>query len=256
MNSAENGNSIENILITKEIIRSYICRLCIQYNASILKIGIGEGINLKNFLKHSQEGSLLTIDTYQPLIDKVRNEQADCPQIQIENMHIKEMSFNKQFDFIFSFLCPALFFTSMEKYLAMYKALKPGGELFIILPSGSSPISGTYRMVQRSGEFPEIKSFKLMPDLNSIVDMEQEVSRIPFSSFKIETPNVKVNLKKLQNFRKILEKLHYRYLPFVPPEIVPKIHDAQTREFDKFCQTHYNGKYIFEYAPYIVLAQK
>lgn len=248
--------TLSPMLVTNELIEARFERMSLSESAHIFKIGVIDGLIERALARRVPKGSILGIATYDTFIEDTKANTRDLPNVKIEKMHAREFSFKNKFDLVCSFMCLILLRNPFNIFQNIYEALKPGGEMLVILPSAHSPLEGSFKQVTESGEFPEFKNIKLPYDLNTIVEIEDELSRIPFSSFKIETPLVQYELPSLKTFRDFLNIIAHLFQPTFSDELIAKLFDAQTIVFNDYCQKHYNGDYIFEFCPFVISATK
>lgn len=244
------------MLVSNELIEASLDKLCLKNDSHILKIGVVDGQLERQLASRSPNGSILGIDTYHKFIEEAQHNTDDLPHVNIKKMHAREISFENEFDFVCSFMCLVLLQNPFEIYERIYTALKPGGQMLFILPSQNSPLEGSFYKVVNDENRPEFKDIQLPYDVDTFFEIDDYLSRIPFSSFKIDTPHVKYELPSLQTFRDFLNILHHLFKKELSDEKISKLFDAQTQVFNTFCQKEYGGQYFFEFTPFVVTAIK
>jgi SAM-dependent methyltransferase len=237
-------------------IRAEIDKLCIKTDADILYIGASEPALIKEIIKRAPDGTLLGIDDDEALIAPCREALANNDNCQIKHMDPYQIDFENQFDFICSFFYKPFLIDPVKIYEAIFKALRPDGQMLIISPSKRGPMMASFLILKESGEIPELNDYEMSFNIKTYEEIEETLSRIPFASFKIGTPLKTLTLPNLKTFRDFLESISFLFAPDLSDSLIAKMFDAQTRIFDKICQQNYDGEYIFQSHPFIISATK
>lgn len=248
----ESGEIVSPLAI--DFITNTIDKLCIRQDAQVLKIGMNNGDIARYLATKVPDGHITLLGTYQPLIDKLRAEK--IPNLTVEKRNARDIDEQNQFDLVCSFMCFVFLSDPINIYQRIYEALKLGGQMLLLLPSKNGPLAGTYDYVYKSGEIPELNDTKFPFDLNTTSEIEEELSRIPFTSFHITTRMIQVILPSLKVFESFLERYRFVYKNILSHATIDKLFKAQTKVFDAVCKQNHGGQYIFEFSPYIINAVK
>lgn len=244
------------VLATADLMKVLIDKLSISEEGQILKIGVGSGTLEKCLAARTPKGKLTVIGTHQETLDTCQCSCDAYPNIEVIKQHADKMKYDNEFDFICSFMCIIFLTKPLEIYWRIYKALKPGGEMLLIIPSESGPIHGTLRELRKTTEIPELKNIKSPIDMSLHSDVQDELQRIPFTSLHIDNPIVEFEIQSLNTFRSFLNHYRYLYRPSLSDELIDHLFDEQTNLFDRVCQEKHDGQYIFQFIPYVVHAVK
>lgn len=244
------------VLIASDLIKATIDKLGLSQSAEILKIGVGSGEIEKRISKRVPKGHLKVIGTHQHSLDLCQLFCDDCPNIEIIKQHAKDIDNQNEYDFICSFMCIIFLTKPIAVYRRIFEALKPGGQMLLIIPSESGPVHGTLTQVKENSSIPEIKALKDPIDFRLHGEIQDEIQRIPFSSLHVSTPVVNCEIHNLKTFSTFLNQFRYMYTPILSEDLIDKLFDEQTKYFDQVCQEKHDGRYIFQYTPYIVHAVK
>lgn len=244
------------VFVTSELVKVLIDKLSISEMASILKIGVGSGALEKRLANRVPKGKLTVIGTHQQTLDRCKSHCEQYDNIEILKQDADKTDYKEQFDFICSFMCIIFLTKPLEAYWHVYNALKQGGQALMIIPSESGPLSGTLKDVINHSNVPEIKQLKIPIDMTLHGYVQDELQRIPFSSFHIDTPVVEFEIKSLSTFRSFLNQYRYLYQSQLSDELIDSLFDEQTKIFNKVCQEKHSGRYIFQFIPYVVHAVK
>ncbi len=126
----------------------------------ILDIGCGDGSYSVKILDFIPNGELLGIDTSENML-VLAHERADCySNFTIQKGDVLSMQFNNEFDHVVSFWCLQWTHDITTAFKHIYQALKPGGKVFTVFPSGDDPFMLSHHAVRESGQFKELNMFK------------------------------------------------------------------------------------------------
>ncbi|MCC5015179.1 MULTISPECIES: class I SAM-dependent methyltransferase [unclassified Legionella] len=242
--------------IQANIADNYLKYLTIQPTDQVLDIGCGNGAYTRKIVAKIPQGALLGIDASENMLKVAREEMDNYPNVSLEQEDVLTMTFENQFDFIVSFWCLQWCAFSIEKaFQAIYRALKPGGKILTLFPSGDDPFITSYRAVKASGEFPCLAGFKPPVDYKNLDHLQERMQALPFKRISIERPKHALPLPSLDVFRKFVNGIAF-FHGQIPSDKIPMINEAMVSAYDRECQEKYQGEYWFNLSIYLIRAEK
>lgn len=242
--------------IQETISDEYLGHLLIKPNAHVLDIGCGDGSYTTKILERASKGSVIGIDRSKNMLNLAQEKISDYPNFSVQQSDVLNINFKEQFDNVFSFWCLHWCPDLMEAYTRIFRALKNGGKLMTILPTGIiDPYISSFKFVKSTGEFPSLHHFKSLVDFEKVSELPDIVARIPFKSVKVETIKHSIPLPSLDIFRKFVNGLAFLQGQVPEPEI-KTINEAIVKAFDLECREKYQGEYWFNILIYVVTAEK
>ena len=241
--------------IQSTVAAHYLDRLHIKPTDRVLDIGCGDGSFSIKILELVPEGSLVGIDRSENMLALAREKIAQYPQFSVALLDVLNMNYQEEFDYVVSFWCLQWCPDPLKALSNIYRALKKGGQFFILLPRGDDPFIRTYERVKRSGEFPELAHFVPLMNYEKIAELPEIIRQIPFKKVQIESPRQSMVLPSLDVFRKFLNGVAF-FNTQVPDAQIPLINEAMVHVFDLDCKTSYRGEYRFDFSVYLVSGEK
>jgi len=113
--------------------RELILRLALKGNESVLDIGCGDGKVTAEVAKLLPNGSILGIDNSEEMIRFARKNRPlkKFPNLAFEVMDARNLSFNSEFDVVFSNACLHWIIDHLPVLEGIKKSLKPSGKVFL-----------------------------------------------------------------------------------------------------------------------------
>lgn len=233
----------------------YLERLTTNIDDDVLDIGCGDGSYTTKILERIPKGTLLGIDRSANMLALAREKINDYPNFSVQQADVLTMDFKEQFDYVVSYWCLQWCSNPFQAYTNIYHALKKGGKLLTILPTGQDPFIRSFNFVKATGEFPCLRDFKPPIDYSKFDDLLAVIAKIPFKNAKVDVFTHSVPLPSLDIFRKFVNGLPF-FKEQVPDEQIPHINEALVKAFELECKKNYHGKYQFNASIYVVTAEK
>lgn len=234
----------------------YLEKLPIKPADHILDVGCGDGSYTTKILKKIPEGKLVGIDRSLNMLQLARQKTATYPQFSVRQMDVLTMDYHDLFDYVVSFWCLQWCDDLARAYQKIYQALKPGGKLFTIIPSGDNdPFLDSIKAVISEGNFPELQQFKPPVDFMKHRELPNFIARLPFKTAEVEIKKHAIRLPSLDIFRKFVNGLAY-FQGQIPDALIAKLNEAIVHAYDLDCQRKHHGEYWFYISVYLVVANK
>lgn len=221
----------------------------------ILDIGCGDGSFTTKIITKVPKGRVLGIDRSENMLQLARAKAVDYPNFSVQKSDVLEMNFKQQFDHVVSFWCLHWCMDLPTAYKNIYEALKPGGKILTLLPTGDDPFITSYETVKASGDFPQLKEFVPPIDYQKVRHLPAIIARLPFKNAQVDMPKQTILLPSLEIFRKFVNGLAF-FNGHVPEEDIPLINEALVKAYDVECQKKYRGEYWFNFSIFLVRAEK
>lgn len=242
--------------IQASIADNYLKYLTIQPRDHVLDIGCGSGAYSRKILAKIPQGSLLGIDASENMLKLAREEMASYPNVSLQQTDVLTMKFDNQFDYIVSFWCLQWCAFSIEKaFQNIYRALKPGGKILTLFPSGDDPFITSYTAVKASGEFACLDNFKPPVDYQNLSHLQERILALPFKQTQVERLKHALPLPSLDVFRKFVNGIAF-FHGQVPADKIAVINEAMVKTYDRECQEKYQGEYWFNLSIYLIRGEK
>lgn len=242
--------------IQETISNQYLSRLTIQQDNRILDIGCGEGSYSTHILDLIPYGTLLGIDRSANMLALAKEKITDHPNFSVQKMDAHEINFQNEFDRVTSFWCLHWASDLTKVYTNIYQALKKGGKLLTLLPTGfDDPVIMSYKFLKASGEFPILNDFVPLVDFEKVAKIPEIMASIPFQKASVDIVKHSILLPSLNVFDKFIKGLAF-FQGQVPDDKIDILNEAMTKAYDLHCKEHFQGKYWFNIAAYIVVAEK
>jgi ubiquinone/menaquinone biosynthesis C-methylase UbiE len=241
--------------IQATVANQYIDSIRPEATDSILDIGCGDGSYTKNILAKIPQGKCLGIDRSANMLKLAHEKIRDYPNFSVQQCDVLEMKFNEQFDYIVSFWCLQWCPEPKKAFSNMYHALKKGGKVFALLPTGDDPLITSYERLKASGDFSCLEDFVPPVNYPKVRQITTILPKLPFSKINVETISQSIVLPSLDTFRKFVNGIAF-YNDKVPDEEIPRINEAMVQAFDRDCQQKYGGEYRFDFSVFIVRGEK
>ncbi len=233
----------------------YLERLAIKEDDKILDIGCGDGSYSTRILQRIPNGTLLGLDRSANMLKLATEKTTDYPNFSLQQNDVLEMNFNKQFDWVISLWALHWSHDLTSVYSNIYRALKKGGKVLTIFPSGDDPLMASYKFVKSTGEFPSLGDFKPLVDFQKVAELPNIIAKTPFSTANVEVVKHSVLLPSLDFFRKFVNGLAF-FQGQVPDKEIPSINEAIVKAYDLDCRKNFHGEYWFNISIYVVTAEK
>lgn len=233
----------------------YLSEFQPKTDEKILDVGCGDGSYSLKVLEHIPHGKLLGIDVSQSMLDLAQQKANQYPNFSVQQCNILQSEFSQMFDHVVSFWCLQWTDDIVTAFSKIYQALKPGGRVFALFPSGDDPFMQSFKGVLATHKFPELESFVPPMDFNKLNGLEEKLNQLPYTKIKVARHQNSLELPSLDVFRRFIYGIGF-YQGQVAGDIIPKINDAMIAWFDNYCQKHHGGRYLFEFSPYWVTGQR
>lgn len=241
--------------IQATIADQHVDRLVINEDDKILDIGCGDGSYSTKILQRVPKGSLLGLDRSASMLNLAKEKTVDYSNFSLQQNDVLEMNFNEQFDWIISLWALHWSPDLTKVYTNIYHALKKGGKVMTIFPTGDDPLMASYKFVKSTGEFPCLLDFRLLVDFQKVAELPNIIAKIPFKTAKVEVIKHSILLPSLDIFRKFVNGLAF-FQGQVPDTEISSLNEAMTKAYDLECRKNFEGKYWFNIPIYLVTAEK
>ena len=234
----------------------YLDRVQIKPTDAVLDVGCGDGAYSLKIVKQYPMASFLGIDASENMLSLARKTLAGCPYASVQAGDVTTMSFDRQFDYILSYWCLQWSANAIGvAFEAIYNALKRGGQLLALFPTGDDPFMTTFETVKQSGQFPVLNSFKPPIDYDQLQAVEGIIERFPFKHVSLERQRQLLVLPSLNTFRSFLNGLAF-FQGQIPDKDIKDINEAMVNAFAAECHKKYRGEWHFEFIIYCLAAEK
>ena len=241
--------------IQKTIADRYFSSVKISANAHVLDIGCGNGAYSRNILAQVPNGVVVGLDTSEAMLKLAEQVKKEYPQFQLQLGNVQSLGDSQRFDWVTSFWCLQWTKDIREAFSHMAKALKTGGQLFTLFPSGTDPFITTYYTLRDSGLYPQLQDFKPPMSYDNLDNLQEKLKDLPFKKLNIQQINTSLTLPDLSTFRNFVQGIAF-YQGQMTAHEVEILNDAMVENYDRYCQTHYAGQYLFECGIYLVSGEK
>jgi len=163
----------------------YTRDLQLKPNDDVLDIGCGDGSYSTRIIEKIPKGSFVGIDTSQNMLDIARQTLTHYANVILQENDVTQMAFIDQFDCIVSFWCLQWTSDIVLAFKSMIKALRKGGQVLTVFAMGDDPFTQIYKIVKKSGEFPELAHFKSPIDYSQFEGLDKRLALIPFKRFEL-----------------------------------------------------------------------
>lgn len=225
-------------------------------DASILDIGCGDGAFTLKLLQKIPNGELTAIDSSEEMLRACQQTCRGYSNITLQQLAVEDMAFDNTFDAICSFWCLQWTKNVLRVFTRIHQALKPGGRLLVVIPSGDDALITSVKALQQGGDHPELTNFKSPLSYDLFQSLEQTLAPVGFSELSIKQPKSSIQLPSLDTAKQFFEGVDYFFKGQVADDAIPGIIQAQTAYYDEYCKTQHNGEYLFEFTPIVISAVK
>lgn len=233
----------------------YFPQINIKPSDHVLDIGCGDGGYTTKILAKVPHGAVTGIDRSENMLQLAREKIKQFPNFSVRQADVLAMGFNGAFDYVVSFWCMQWCPDHEQAFMEIYRALKKGGQLFILLPTGDDPLMTTYHTIKNSGDFPCLKNFVPLVNYAQVGKLPTLLPQLPFASISVETPKQSILLPSLDVFRKFVNGIAF-YNGQVPEQEIPMLNEAMVEVYDAECRKNYGGEYRFDFSVYVVKGMK
>ncbi|CEK11583.1 class I SAM-dependent methyltransferase [Legionella hackeliae] len=242
--------------IQASIADNYLKYLEIKPTDSVLDIGCGNGAFSLKILDKIPHGHFLGIDASESMLALAKQEFAVYPNAKLQQADVLTMPFTNQFDYIVSFWCLQwCAFAIEEAFLNIHRALKTGGKVFALFPSGDDPFITSYYRLQESGRFPCLNNFKPPVDYRYFQNLEHKIQVLPFKHLKFERLNHEILLPSLDIFRKFVNGIAF-FQGQISHDDINTLNEALVNTYEKECKEKFSGEYWFNLSIHLIRAEK
>lgn len=237
------------------IVDDFLPRLILNSNDTVLDVGCGDGGYTRKILKQVPQGSVLGIDPSQNMLHVAQDVHSEYPNFSVKREDILDIHYSNQFDKIVSFWCLQWVGDIKKAFTNILNALKPGGKIFTIFPSGNDPFINGYYALKKMDQFPCLKNFKPPMDYSKLDNLEMQLNTIPYKDIQVELHTKTIVLPSLDIFRRFVNGISF-YQGQVSDEELSQINDALVTWYQKECQKHWQGELRFNLSLYLVSGEK
>ncbi|GGI93603.1 class I SAM-dependent methyltransferase [Legionella impletisoli] len=233
----------------------YLNQLTIQSQDGVLDIGCGDGSFSLKILEKFPMASFIGLDASENMLILARKNAKSFPQAQFIKGDITEMTFSERFNYVVSFWCLQWTHNILLAFQNIFDALKPGGKLLTIFPTGDDAFMTTFLEVKKSRQFPELETFVSPVNYKQLEDLGDQLEPLPFRTLKVERHHQSLTLPSLDTFRKFVRGVSF-YQGQISPDIIPQIQEAMVNVFAEESKKKYQGELRFEFSNYCVTGEK
>lgn len=233
----------------------YLPDLSLRPTDSVLDIGCGNGSYSLKIIDKIPQGNFWGIDASANMIALAKETIQNHSKVVLQQTDVINMNFNSQFEQVVSFWCLQWCNNIKTAFENIYLALKPGGRVMTLFPSGDDPFITSFTSVLQSGQFPQLKDFKSPVDYSQLHDLKNKIVAIPYKNLVIKRDKQTITLPTLDVFRKFVKGIAF-YQGQIPADEITLINEAMVEVFAEQCRLNYGGKFQFDFSVYYVTAEK
>ncbi|AHE67722.1 class I SAM-dependent methyltransferase [Legionella oakridgensis] len=241
--------------IQATVAEPYLAHLDIKAGDAVLDLGCGNGAFSLKMVKQYPMASFLGIDASENMLALASKELAEYPHVSLQKADVEAMEFNNQFDWIVSFWCLQWVHDVKTAFANIYRALKSGGRLLLIFPTGDDPFMTTFKAVKESRQFAILDDFQPPVDYQKFKELEQTLRFLPFKSFQVERVSQSLLLPSLDVFRTFVNGIAF-YHGQVPEEQIKDLNEAMVTAFAEQCRQRHSGKLHFDFTIFYLTGDK
>jgi trans-aconitate methyltransferase len=241
--------------IQTTVANRYFETLPIRPTDHVLDVGCGDGSYSRKILEHFPMKSLTGIDASKNMIALAKKTVGHFPNVNLQHADIMHVDFEQKFDCIVSFWCLQWSKNIKLALQKIYLSLNKGGRFFAIFPTGDDPFMTMFQIVRDSGQFKNLKNFKLPLDYSQFSDLREKVYFIPFMNPSVERTQHSITLPSLDIYRKFVNGIAF-YHGQIHTDEIQQINEAMVEAFAENCLQRFDGKLRFEFTTYIVKGEK
>lgn len=241
--------------IQATITDTYLSNLSIKSDDHCLDIGCGDGSYSTRILEKIPEGRLVGVDRSDNMLKLAAEKKNNFPNFSLQKSDVLDINFVEQFDYIVSFWCLHWCPDLTKAYSNIYRALKKGGKLFTLFPSGDDAFLSSFKFLKSTGEFPSLQNFKMPIDFQNVAKLPNVVAATPFKKAQVTIDHHSIMLPSLDIFRRFVNGLAF-FHGQVPEDEIRRLNEALVKAYDLECQQKYQGKYQFDGSAFVVVAEK
>lgn len=247
---------VEGAYIQSTVARKYLERLQIKPTDAVLDIGCGDGSFSMEIIRRFPMASFLGIDPSFNMLARAKKTLASCSYASVQEVDMTKMAYDRQFDYIVSFWCLQWAANSLQiVYEGIYNAMKRGGKLFALFPTGDDPYAASFEVVKGSGRFKALDTFKPPVNYTLLQAGQSILESLPFKEFTLERQHQILVLPSLDTFRKFVNGIAF-FQGQIPEETIQDINEAMVDVFATECQKKHHGEWHFEFTIYCLTAEK
>ena len=234
---------------------SYLHSINPESTDKILDIGCGDGEFTTKILDKIPKGHLIGLDRSENMLALAREKIKKYPNFSVQQGDVLSMTYQNEFDYVVSFWCLQWCTTIEVAFKKIFDALKSGGKLFLLFPTGDDPFMNMYYRVKSSNQFDSLKTFQCPVNYSQFTDLENKLQALPFEKLDIKRVKQSIELPTLDFFRKFINGIAF-YQGQLPDDEVAKINEAMVQCFEEECKEKYKGKYVFAFTIFCVEGRK
>lgn len=233
----------------------YLYHLNIKPNAQVLDVGCGDGSYSTKISQRIPEGVLIGIDKSENMLCLAKEKNTRYYNFTAHNMDVLDLDYKDQFDYITSFWCLHWCNNLQKAYANIYQALKKGGQLITVLPTGQDDFVNSFGVVKSADQFPCLRKFKTPIHYQKRAKLKSILKSLPFEMAEVREEDHIITLPSIDYFRRFVNSLDI-FQGRVPADDIQPLNDALVAAYDNDCQLKHEGKYLFHLQVYIVTARK
>lgn len=237
------------------IVDDFLPRLIFNPNDKVLDVGCGDGGYTKKILRQVPQGSVLGIDPSQNMLHLAQEVRNEYPNFSLKQEDILDIQYSNQFDKVVSFWCLQWVVDIKKAFANINSALKPGGKIFAIFPSGNDPFINGYYALKKMDKFSSLKNFKPPMDYSRLDNLEMQLNTIPYKNIKLELHTASIVLPSLDIFRRFVNGIAF-YQGQVSDEELIQINENLVTWYQNECQKNWKGELRFNLSLYLVSGEK
>jgi len=222
---------------------------------AILDIGCGDGSYSVKILKKIPHGTLTGIDASDTMLKLAEKTAQSYPNFKVQKGDALSIDFSNSFDAITSFWCLQWTNNIPLAFEKIFQALKPGGQIFIIFPSGDDAYIKSYQAVKASNIFSELEHFTPPVIYTDPAILEKQLLKLPFTELNIQRIPQSVTLPDLSVFQRFINGIGF-YQGQIPADKIASINEAMVQWYDSVCKSKYKGQYQFNFSPFYITGKK
>ena len=250
------GAYVEGAYIQSTVASRYLERLQIKPSDVVLDVGCGDGSFSLEIIKRFPMASFLGIDNSANMLALAKKTLAACPYASVQEADMTTLAYDRQFDYIVSFWCMQWAANNLQVvFEGIYNAMKRGGRLFALFPTGDDPFATFFEAVKETGRFKALNTFKPPMNYTLLQDAQSILERLPFKEFTLERHHQSLVLPSLDTFRKFVNGIAF-FQGQMPEETIKDVNAAMVDMFAAECQKKYQGEWHFDCTINCLTAEK
>ncbi|KTD49012.1 methyltransferase [Legionella rubrilucens] len=234
---------------------TFLPQLAIKPQDAVLDIGCGNGSFSLKIIEKVPLGSFLGVDASENMLALAKETARDYPNADWQQADVLTLPYESAFDYIVSFWCLQWASDIKRAFANIARALKRGGKLFTLFPTGDDPFMWTFNSVRDSGQFASLREFKPPVDYSRLHQDMEQLHALPLQTVHIERVDEALTLPSLDTFRKFVNGIAF-FHGQIQPEEIKRINEAMVQIYAQKMKEHHQGDCLFKFSVFVVTGEK